>query len=87
MNQDKMNQEEILKVLQKIVNDILGDQAQPISVKTKRKDLNITSFAFVQMIESIEDAFDIEISNSQIRSAKTVEDIVSLIQKEVSKKS
>ena len=73
----------MLERLQSVFNDITGRTDVIITPKTKlnTKEYNFSSFALIQLICAIEDEFDIEIPNSEIRKFKTVKDVISFIEK------
>ena len=74
----------MLERLQSVFNDITGRTDVIITPKTKlnNKEYNFSSFALIQLICAIEDEFDIEIPNSEIRKFKTVKDVISSIEKD-----
>ena len=72
----------MLERLQKIFVDLTGRTDIVITPKTSVKDYNISSFAMVQLVCAIEDEFDVEIPNSQIRKFKTVKDVMKFLEKE-----
>lgn len=73
----------MLERLQLVFNQVIGRTDIIITYKTKlnNKDYNLSSFALIQLICAIEDEFDIEIPNSQIKKFKTVKDLVNYIEK------
>lgn len=72
----------MLEKLEKIFCEITGVSDIELTEKTKiNKISNISSLAVIQLICAIEDEFDIEIPNSQIKKFKTVKDIISFIEK------
>ena len=76
----------MLERLQNILNNITGrnDVITP-STKLRNKDFAISSYSLVQLICAVEDEFDIEIPNSQIKKFKTVKDVIAFIEKETAK--
>ena len=73
----------MLEKLQKLFCDITGKEIDITpNTKLKSKDFNISSYSLIQLICAIEDEFDIEIPNSQIKKFKTVKDVISFIEKE-----
>ena len=73
----------MLEKLQELFNDITGKSVVITpATKLKNKDLAISSYSLIQLICAIEDEFDIEIPNSQIKKFKTVKDVISFIEKE-----
>jgi len=82
-----MSREEILAELQKVFERVTGQKDVTL---TKGMIINsapgLTSFLLVQLVCEIEDAFDIEISNKDIRKLKTTDDIVGVIEKQLGRK-
>ncbi|MBR5424172.1 MAG: hypothetical protein IK108_09205 [Clostridia bacterium] len=78
-----MKQDELLAFLQKAVNEVIGENSIVLTPKTKLSGLSITSFAMIQLICYVEDHFDIEIPNSEIRSFRTVKNILDYLGKRV----
>lgn len=73
----------MLERLQKIFNNITGrSDTITLNTKLKNKNFEISSYALVQLICAIEDEFDIEIPNSQIKKFKTVKDVINFIENE-----
>lgn len=73
----------MLERLQEIFNDITGKSVVITpDTKLKNKEFAISSYSLIQMICAIEDEFDVEIPNSQIKKFKTVKDVISFIEKE-----
>lgn len=73
----------MLEKLQIIFNNLAGREDIVITPKTKlnNKEYNFSSFALIQLICAIEDEFDIEIPNSEIKKFKTVKDVLHFIEK------
>ncbi len=73
----------MLERLQLVFNQVIGRTDIIITYKTKlnNKDYNFSSFALIQLVCAIEDEFDIEIPNSQIKKFKTVKDLVNYVEK------
>ena len=76
-----MTRQELLAVLQNAVDEVLGGNSVALTPKTKLKNISVTSFALVQLVCKVEDACDVEISNAEIRSFRTVGDILDCLQK------
>ncbi len=73
----------MLERLQEIFNDISGKSIEITpNTKLKNKEFAISSYSLIQLICAIEDEFDVEIPNSQIKKFKTVKDVISFIEKE-----
>lgn len=73
----------MLERLQLVFNQVIGRTDIIITYRTKlnSKDYNLSSFALIQLICAIEDEFDIEIPNSQIKKLKTVKELLNYIEK------
>ncbi|MBR5410910.1 MAG: acyl carrier protein [Clostridia bacterium] len=79
-----MNREEILNKLQKTTEETLGLNGVSFTPKTKLSGLAISSYGIVQLICAVEDAFDIEIANKDLKACKTVGDVVKIVEKGLS---
>ena len=74
----------MLEKLEKIFCEVTGVADIELTEKTKIKKIaNVSSLTMVQLICAIEDEFDIEIPNSQIKKFKTVKDVISFIESEM----
>ncbi len=71
----------MLSELQELFNGILGTTDVELNKKTRIKDLPLSSLGLVQLICAMEDEYDIEISNSEMKSFKTVKDVVDYLEK------
>lgn len=73
----------MLTELQKIFNNVVGREDIELTLKTKLKDLPLSSLGLVQLICAMEDEYDIEISNADMKKFKTVKDVVEYLEKTV----
>ncbi|MCR5783997.1 MAG: hypothetical protein K6G90_14830 [Clostridia bacterium] len=72
----------MLEELQEIYEDTLGVHDYTLSPKDKINNIpGLTSIGMINLICAIEDHFDIEISNKQLTSFKTVKDIADFLEK------
>ena len=67
--------------LQELYNEISGREDIKLDPQMKLKDLELSSLGLVQLICSIEDEFDIEISNKDLKSFKSVKNVVDYLEK------
>lgn len=68
--------------LQKIFYDVTGRTDIVVTPKTKiNKEVGLSSLSIVGLICALEDEFDIEIPNSEIKKFKTVKDVINYIEK------
>ena len=75
----------MLTELQKLFNEVVGREDIELTLKTKLKDLPLSSLGLVKLICAIEDEYDIEISNADMKKFKTVKDVVEYLEKVVNK--
>lgn len=74
----------MLERLVKIFCEVTGVTDIELTEKTKIKNIaNVSSLTMIQLICAIEDEFDIEIPNSQIKKFKTVKDVISFIESQI----
>ena len=67
--------------LQELYNEISGREDIKLDPQMKLKDLELSSLGLVQLICAIEDEFDIEISNKDLKSFKSVKNVVEYLEK------
>lgn len=73
----------MLAELQKLFNDVVGREDIELTPRTKMKDLPLSSLGLVQLVCAMEDKYDIEISNADMKSFKAVKDVVEYLEKNV----
>ena len=73
----------MLTELQKLFNGVVGREDIELTFKTKLKDLPLSSLGLVQLICAMEDEYNIEISNSDMKKFKTVKDVVEYLKNTV----
>lgn len=67
--------------LQELYNEVSGREDIKLDPQMKLKDLELSSLGLVQLICAIEDEFDIEISNKDLKSFKSVKNVVDYLEK------
>ncbi len=67
--------------LQELYNEISGREDIKLDPQMKLKDLELSSLGLVQLICAIEDEFDIEISNKDLKNFKSVKNVVDYLEK------
>ena len=71
----------MIEKLQNIFVDVTGKNDIVLSGKTKIDDIaEDSSFIKIQLICAVEDAFDVEVPNSELKKLKTVQDLLNLIE-------
>ena len=71
---------DILQKIKEIISEQTGIEEENLSENTTVEDVMADSLDKVEMIMSIEDAFDIDISDSDAESFNNIGDIVSYIE-------
>lgn len=75
-------EQEILKGLGEIVDEIAGVPAADVTPeKSFVDDLDIDSLAMVEIAVAAQDKFGVEIPDEQLKDLKTVQDVITFIQK------
>ena len=70
--------------LKKVIAEVLNVDPDEITMDTTfTDDLGADSLDLFQIIMGLEEEFDIEIPNSQIKKFKTVKDVISFIESEI----
>lgn len=74
----------MLERVQRVFSEVCGRPDMEITVETKLDDnLGFNSLGFIQLVCAIEDEFDIEVPNTQIKKIKTVGDIIAFLEDNV----
>lgn len=77
-----MSEQEILSGLGEIVEEIAGvPAAQVTGEKTFVDDLDIDSLSMVEIAVAAQDKFGVEIPDDELKNLKTVQDVVTYVQK------
>lgn len=77
-----MSEEEIVKELAVILNEVAGvDQAKVSVEKSFLDDLEVDSLSMVEVVMAAEDKFGVKIPDEEVKNLKTVGDAVNFIKK------
>ncbi len=77
-----MSQEEILAGLCEIIDEIAGVPADEVTPeKTFVDDLDIDSLSMVEIAVAAQDKFGVEIPDDQLKDLKTVQDVISYVER------
>ena len=72
----------MLETIVEIYRDITGDCSTEITPKTKiGSELQLSSLGIAQLVCEIEERFDIEFTGKDIRSFKTIQNLLDCIEK------
>lgn len=69
--------------VKKIVSEQVGVDEKEIKMESSFKDIGVDSLGLFEIIVSLEDEFDIEISNEDAEKLRTVEDVVKYIHENI----
>ena len=71
----------MIEQLQQIYNNITGRTDIVLTPKTRiDENIGVSSFTKIQLICAVEDAFDIEVPNVELKRLKTVQNLMDLIE-------
>lgn len=77
-----MSQQEILAGLGEIIDEIAGVPAGEVTPeKTFVDDLDIDSLSMVEIAVAAQDKFGVEIPDDQLKDLKTVQDVISYVER------
>jgi acyl carrier protein len=75
-------QEEIVKGLAEIVNEIAGIPEEDVQLdKSFTDDLDVDSLSMVEVVVAAEEKFDVKIPDEEVKNLKTVGDAVAFIER------
>lgn len=76
------SEQEILKGLGEIIEEIVGTEPDEVTPeKSFVDDLDIDSLSMVEIAVAAQDKFGVEIPDEQLKDLKTVQDVITFIQK------
>ncbi|MHB1594797.1 MAG: acyl carrier protein [Streptosporangiaceae bacterium] len=77
-----ISQQEILAGLGEIIDEIAGVPADEVTPdKTFVDDLDIDSLSMVEIAVAAQDKFGVEIPDDQLKDLKTVQDVISYVER------
>jgi len=77
-----MTEEEILHGLREIIDEVAGVPADQVTPgKSFVDDLDIDSLSMVEIAVAAQDKFGVEIPDEQLKDLKTVQDVISYVQR------
>ncbi len=77
-----MTEEEILAGFAATIEEFAGAPANEVTLGADLSDdLDIDSLSMVQIVISIQDKFSVEIPDQELKDLKTVQDVVSYVQR------
>ena len=77
-----MTEQEILEGLGEIIDEVAGVPADQVTPdKTFVDDLDIDSLSMVEIAVAAQDKFGVEIPDEQLKNLRTVQDVISYVQR------
>lgn len=87
MPEDKLNQKEIEMQIKQAISQAVGIEEKNITTASNlRTELGIDSYAAIELAYSLEDKFNVAISDNELPLLNTVGDIIELVQKKLTSK-
>ena len=74
-----MNEEQVLALVRDKLDEIKVENAQAATMDTTWEELDVDSLDLVELVQSLEDEYDVRIEDEQLRPVKTVGDAVRLV--------
>ena len=72
----------MIKRIEKVFSEVTGRDDLNFTERTRLdKNFEFTALSFIQLICGLEDEFDIDIPNSEVKKIKTVGDVVKFLEK------
>ena len=78
-----MDRDQILQAIQEAFTEALPDQSLILKPKDDLVDLGLASVAVLEMAASLETRFNILLTEEQLAELRTVDDFISLVQKQL----
>jgi acyl carrier protein len=79
MKGERMNEEQVLMLVRQKLDEIKVENAQAATMDTTWEELDVDSLDLVELVQSLEDEYDVRIEDEQLRPVKTVGDAVRLV--------
>ena len=74
-----MNEEQVLTLVRAKLEEIKVEGAADATMDTTWEELDVDSLDLVELVQSLEDEYDVRIDDEQLRPVKTVGDAVRLV--------
>ena len=74
-----MNEEQVLQLVRDKLEEIKVEGAADATMETTWEELDVDSLDLVELVQSLEDEYDIRIDDEQLRPIKSVGDAVRLV--------
>jgi acyl carrier protein len=74
-----MNEEQVLTLVREKLEEIKVEGAADATMDTTWEELDVDSLDLVELVQSLEDEYDVRIDDEQLKPVKTVGDAVRLV--------
>ena len=74
---------DVLNIVKGLINEQLGADEDSIGMETSFEDLDADSLDIVELVMAIEEEFNLEISDEEVESIRTVGDVVRYLETKV----
>ena len=74
-----MNEEQVLTLVRQKLEEIKVEGAAEATMDTTWEELDVDSLDLVELVQSLEDEYDVRIDDEQLKPVKTVGDAVRLV--------
>ena len=74
-----MNEEQVLTLVREKLEEIKVEGAAEATMDTTWEELDVDSLDLVELVQSLEDEYDVRIDDEQLKPVKTVGDAVRLV--------
>ena len=74
-----MNEEQVLQLVRDKLDEIKVEGAADATMDTTWEELDVDSLDLVELVQSLEDEYDVRIDDEQLKPVKTVGDAVRLV--------
>ena len=74
-----MNEEQVLTLVREKLEEIKVEGAADATMDTTWEELEVDSLDLVELVQSLEDEYDVRIDDEQLKPVKTVGDAVRLV--------
>jgi acyl carrier protein len=74
-----MNEEQVLELVRSKLDEIKVENAQAATMDTTWEELDVDSLDLVELVQSLEDEYEVRIDDEQLKPVKTVGDAVRLV--------
>ncbi len=75
---------EVFEKVKELISEQLDLDGEQLTIKTTFEDIDADSLDVVELVMALEEEFNLEIADEDVEKIKTIGDIVSYIEKQIS---